>query len=186
EGAREGREHQHDHEDQPDVVGLPDGRDGLVQRAPLFGLARAASQQIPDPGAQIRAARERVQHQAQAEREPAHCYPEAHSAAAPSAACAGELRVAGSLLTTWRKSSTATTLPSSRYSAMLANRLYCKPGIGVTASRTRITPWMIHGWRPTSVTAQPASTAIRPSGEASTAARRKLRSLSSARRRHKR
>jgi hypothetical protein len=34
------------------------------------------------------------------------------------------------------------------------------PGILVTASLVRITPWMIHGWRPTSVTVQPASKAI--------------------------
>ena len=38
------------------------------------------------------------------------------------------------------------------------------PGIGVTASAVRITPWMIHGWRPTSVTIQPASMAMKPSG----------------------
>jgi hypothetical protein len=35
---------------------------------------------------------------------------------------------------------------------------------GVTAPAVRITPWMIHGWRPTSVTVQPASMATKPSG----------------------
>ena len=38
------------------------------------------------------------------------------------------------------------------------------PGIGVTASAVRRTPWMIHGWRPTSVTIQPASMQMKPSG----------------------
>ena len=40
------------------------------------------------------------------------------------------------------------------------------PGIGVTASAVRITPCMIQGWRPTSVTVHPASTAIKPIGVA--------------------
>jgi hypothetical protein len=50
-----------------------------------------------------------------------------------------------------------------------------RPGIGVRASRVRITPWMIQGWRPTSVTIHPASIASTPSGEASTSAQRNHR-----------
>ena len=40
--------------------------------------------------------------------------------------------------------------------------------MGVTASAVRMTPWMIHGWRPTSVTIQPASVQTKPMGAAST------------------
>ncbi|MNE57123.1 hypothetical protein D3C80_1520720 [compost metagenome] len=38
------------------------------------------------------------------------------------------------------------------------------PGIGVTASFVRMTLWIIHGWRPTSVTIHPASRAMNPTG----------------------
>lgn len=44
--------------------------------------------------------------------------------------------------------------------------------LGVTASDVRSTPWTTHGWRPTSVVVQPASTATRPSGSVRDAARR--------------
>ena len=37
-----------------------------------------------------------------------------------------------------------------------------RPGIGVTASDVLMTPWMIQGCLPSSVTIQPTSTATRP------------------------
>ena len=45
------------------------------------------------------------------------------------------------------------------------------PFIGVTASLVRITPLMIHGCRPTSVTTHPASIAMNPMGQHTAIAR---------------
>ena len=36
------------HQDQPDVVGLPDGTDGVLDERALLFAARARGQQIPD------------------------------------------------------------------------------------------------------------------------------------------
>src|SRR5208283_4655373 len=49
-----------------------------------------------------------------------------------------------------------------------------EPGTGVTASAVRIRPWMIQGWRPTSVTVQPASMASIPRGLISMVALRNM------------
>ncbi len=56
--------------------------------------------------------------------------------------------------------------------------------MGVTASDVRMTPWMIQGWRPTSVTIQPASVQTKPIGAASTSARSSQRWRVSSRPRH--
>jgi hypothetical protein len=42
------------------------------------------------------------------------------------------------------------------------------PGMGVRESRVFMMPYMIHGWRPTSVTIHPASMAMYPKGMAKT------------------
>ena len=54
----------------------------------------------------------------------------------------------------------------------------------VTASRVSSSPTTVQGWRPTSVTTQPASSAIRATTPATAAPRRNQRLLGRSRRRH--
>ena len=49
------------------------------------------------------------------------------------------------------------------------------PGTGETASAVRKMPYTVQGWRPTSVTNQPQSTARKPSGDTQTMMRRNQR-----------
>ena len=50
-------------------------------------------------------------------------------------------------------------MPMLVYTTTTAVKLIQMPLLPVTASSTRITSWAIHGWRPTSVVIQPASSA---------------------------
>ena len=76
----------------------------------------------------------------------------------------GQLRAHGG----YRLESVGVTTPDE----LLVER---QAGIGVTASRVRSRPEMIHGCRPTSVTTHPASTAMNPIGAPSARARRRRR-----------
>ena len=58
------------------------------------------------------------------------------------------------------------------------------PAPGLTASLVRMTPYTIHGWRPTSVVVQPASMAIAAPTPARLAARRNHGERGRSRRRH--
>jgi hypothetical protein len=60
EGGREGGEEDDDHEDQPHVVGFPDGRDGVLDDLALPLRARAGREQVPQAAAVIGAAGQRV------------------------------------------------------------------------------------------------------------------------------
>jgi hypothetical protein len=64
--------------------------------------------------------------------------------------------------------------PKKQYNTLNSRKGTTRPGIGVTASAVRSTPWMIQGWRPTSVTVHPASMAMKPKGDPSTMALSKL------------
>lgn len=52
------------------------------------------------------------------------------------------------------------TYTAAQPASDVATVLACSPG--VTASRVRSRPWMTQGWRPISVTYQPASSATKP------------------------
>ncbi len=60
EGGREAREEEHDHQDQPDVVRLPDGPDRVGDEVPLRVAPRPARQEIPHSASEIGAAQQDV------------------------------------------------------------------------------------------------------------------------------
>ena len=61
--SRETGEQQHHHQDEPDMVGLPNGADRFGDGFPLPRSARPDCQQIPHAAAKIRAAHEGIQDQ---------------------------------------------------------------------------------------------------------------------------
>jgi len=63
EGARIGGEEHDDHEDQPDVVGFPDGRDGVLDRRALVARAGASRDEVPEATPEVRASGEHVEHE---------------------------------------------------------------------------------------------------------------------------
>ena len=58
---REAGPHHDQHEDQPDVVGLPDRADRVLDQRPLLRAAPGpAGHQVPEPGAEVGPAEQRV------------------------------------------------------------------------------------------------------------------------------
>ena len=112
EGRRIGRPADHEHEDQPDVVGLPDGAHGVVgvlaQR--LVALA-AAAQQLPEARAEVGAAQHCVrgqsdEHQDDRELGESHRVP-------PPAGTVGTARSASSMGARARRRSSHATATAS-------------------------------------------------------------------------
>ena len=64
--AGKDREHQNDDEDQPDVIGLPDRRDGVFDGFALRLLSGPGCQKVPDAAAEVRAAGQHVRDEARA------------------------------------------------------------------------------------------------------------------------
>ena len=58
-------EDEHDHKDQPDVIRLPDGANGMGNHLTLLGGARTSGQQVPDAAAEVGAAQQRVEQDAE-------------------------------------------------------------------------------------------------------------------------
>ena len=61
EGRWKAREQQHDAEDQPDVIGFPNGADRVCDRFALLRAARTAGECVPNAAAEIGAAENRVE-----------------------------------------------------------------------------------------------------------------------------
>src|SRR2546425_2899597 len=160
------------------MVRFPDRPDGFRNQRPLGIASGPGGQKIPDTAAEVGSAqediavegdhdqsgqyvgkREEVDHRSSRGRVPT---------AISSSAIVG-------LLTTCRYSSQATMAPRKQYSTVKVTKGMTRPGIGVTASAVRRTPWITHGCRPTSVTTQPASVQMNPMGAATTSARRSQR-----------
>jgi hypothetical protein len=96
---REGGEEHHHDEDQPDVVGLPDRRQRLLDELALRAGAPAEGEQIPEAAAEIGAAGERVDGQ-----------PAEHGEGGQ----VGEGHGDGTVSRTWRTMVAVTTTESSR------------------------------------------------------------------------
>ena len=63
EGGREAREEDHDHEDEPDVIGLPDRSDRVLDGLALTLRSGAQGQQVPHAAAIVGATRKGVEHE---------------------------------------------------------------------------------------------------------------------------
>ena len=63
EGRRKGRKENHDGDDEPDMVGLPDGTDGLVDQSALRLAVTTHGKESPDPCSEIRSTEQQIQSQ---------------------------------------------------------------------------------------------------------------------------
>src|SRR5256885_7996484 len=147
------------------MIRLPHGTDRVGDELALALFAWAGRQQAPHAAPEIGAAEQGVR----VERDE-------NDAGEP----VGEAHV---LRRICRYRSQHTITPRKQYSSVNVMNGTTRPGIGVTASRVRKTPWITHGCRPSSVTIHPASTAMNPSGVASATARLNQRWCARTRRR---
>ena len=70
ERGREGGEEDHDDQDEPDVVSLPDRPDGVLDGRPLARRPGSPGQEVPHATAVIRAAREGIDHERRQDHRP--------------------------------------------------------------------------------------------------------------------
>src|SRR5712692_6409828 len=178
ERRRETREEQYDNENQPDMVRLPDWPDCLCDEGSLRGAPRSEGKEIPDTPAEVGSAQKDIGVERDHDQSGQHvgkCKEVDHPSSRGRAPTGISSSAFVGLLSTCRYSSQATMAPRKQYSTVKVRKGMTSPGIGVTASAVRRTPWITQGCLPTSVTTQPASVQMNPIGAAATSARRSKR-----------
>src|SRR5712691_1247067 len=160
------------------MVGFPDRPDSFRNQRPLGIASGPGGEKIPDTAAEVGSAQKDVAVEGDHDQSGQHVgkrdeidHPSSRGRVPTGISSAARV----GLLSTCRYSSQATMAPRKQYSAVKVRKGMTRPGIGVTASAVRRTPWITQGCRPTSVTTQPASVQMNPIGAATPIARRSKR-----------